>query len=307
MRRDGRKPSPAATGWRTERREFLKAASLAAASLLLPSASHAADVGMAPRQPIRFGLTPVFLTNDLLLLEQLQAYLEKATGHPVQLVTRRSYQEITSLLLAGQIDLAWICGFPYAVHRDALDLVAVPVWKGQPLYRSYLICGAEREVTGFEQLAGDTHAYSDPDSNSGYLVTRALITESGHRPDSFFAHSFFTYGHRNVVRAVSTGLAQSGSVDGYVWDVLSETEPALTRGTRIVRQSELLGFPPVAALKEKADSPELIAARRALLDMAQDEDGRAVLAMLRLDGFQAAEPALFDRIAAKVALVGRLG
>jgi hypothetical protein len=29
------------------------------------------------------------------LLARLQAYLESATGHPVELVTRRTYQEIT--------------------------------------------------------------------------------------------------------------------------------------------------------------------------------------------------------------------
>ena len=57
---------------------------------------------------------------------------------------------------------------------------------------------------------------------------------------------FFTYGHRNVVRAVASGLAQSGSVDGYVWEVMREIEADLTARTEIVQRSEWLAFPPIA-------------------------------------------------------------
>ena len=68
-----------------------------------------------------------------------------------------------------------------------------------------------------------------PDSNSGYLVTRGLLADKGTSPEAFFRQFFYTYGHRNVVRAVAAGLAQSGSVDGYVWEVLQEVEPELRK------------------------------------------------------------------------------
>jgi len=59
--------------------------------------------GMA-RGPFRFGLTPVFLDNDLALLDRLGRYLEARLGRPVELVKRRSDREITVLLLAGRLD-----------------------------------------------------------------------------------------------------------------------------------------------------------------------------------------------------------
>jgi phosphonate transport system substrate-binding protein len=68
---------------------------------------------------IKFGLTPVFLTSDFELLDRLRAYLESATGVPVRLITRRTYQEITSLLLSGQLDAAWICGFPFVANHPS--------------------------------------------------------------------------------------------------------------------------------------------------------------------------------------------
>jgi phosphonate transport system substrate-binding protein len=274
------------------RRSFLVRASLAAAGGLPAVAGE--------RDAFTFGLTPVLVTDDRQLLAHLRAYLEQRLRQPVKLVQRRTYQEITALLLAGQLDAAWICGYPYVVHRDVLALVGVPLWKGRPLYQSYLIVQADREAEGLSDLRGDIHAFSDPDSNSGYLVTRTRLAEMGESPQSFFARFFFTYGHRNVVRAVAAGLAQSGSVDGYVWEVLKATEPGLVAPTRPVQKSDWLGFPPVAALKSRMHEPAIRAFTDALRGMADDPDGRAVLTLLHLDGFAAADPSVFDGIAAQV-------
>lgn len=287
---------------RLDRRELLGAS----ASVLLTSAVGGATRAAADR-PIRFGLTPVFLTNDLELLGRLQSYLQRATGHPIELVTRRTYQEITTLLTTSQLDAAWICGFPYVAHRSELQLVAVPLWHHKPLYRSYLIVDRDRKGSGILDLRGDIHAFSDPDSNSGFLVTRAALAERGLRPETFFAKTFFTYGHRDVIRAVSSGLAGSGSVDGYIYDVVGEIEPDLTAGTRILRASELLGFPPIAAPKNPIDQVRLNALTKALWEMDKDDEGRTVLKMLRLDGFGAEDTASFDAIASKAALVAAAG
>jgi phosphonate transport system substrate-binding protein len=283
------------------RREFLQMALLGgAASLAFPPSSQAQG------EPFRFGLTPVFLSNDLELLGHLRAYLEAKLGGPVELVSRRTYQEITALLVSGQLHAAWICGYPYVQFRDELELVATPSWRGAPLYRSYLITSTGRNV-GWEALRGDIHAFSDPDSNSGFLVTAALLAENRLRPDQFFSHHFFTYGHRNVIRAVASGLARSGSVDGYVWDVMRHIEPDLVGRTQIVRESELLGFPPVASARSLTSDARIAIFREALLSMQRDPAGRMVLEMLRLDGFVATEASHFDTIAAKVAAVGQMG
>ena len=287
---------------RLDKRELLGAT----ASLLLASTISGAAENPA-NGPIRFGLTPVFLTNDLELLGRLQSYLQRATGHLVELITRRTYQEITTLLTTGQLDAAWICGFPYVAHRSELQLVAVPLWHHKPLYQSYLIVDRNRKGSGILDLRGDIHAFSDPDSNSGFLVTRAALAERGLKPETFFTKTFFTYAHRDVIRAVASGLAGSGSVDGYIYDVVAEIDPDLTKDTRILRASEWLGFPPIAAPKTSIDQVRLNVFTKALWEMDGDEEGRAVLRMLRLDGFGAEDPASFDAIASKAALVAASG
>ncbi|UXN58223.1 PhnD/SsuA/transferrin family substrate-binding protein [Phyllobacterium zundukense] len=257
----------------------------------------------AQTDTFRFGLTPVFLSNDLELLRSLQLYLSAKLKAPVELVARRTYQEITALLVSSQIHSAWICGYPFVQFRSALDLVATPIWRGKPLYQSYIIAGHDRKVDDWQQLRGDIHAYSDPDSNSGYLVTQALLTENGLGKGNFFSRYFFTYGHRNVIRAVARGLAQSGSVDGYVWEVMRQLEPELVDQTKIVRRSEWLGFPPIASPKLLASDARIAKLRAALIDMKTDEQGRMILSMLKLDGFAVEDEALFDKIAAKMAIV----
>lgn len=116
-----------------------------AGSLLVATAS----VRTPAETPLRFALTPVLLTSDLVMLEELKRYLERAMERQVHLVTRRTYQEITALLVSRQVEAAWICGYPFVAYRSELALVAVPVWQGQPLYRSYLIGRPDQKARGW--------------------------------------------------------------------------------------------------------------------------------------------------------------
>lgn len=264
-----------------------------AALVALPRAARSAGT-------FRLGLTPVFLDNDAAIIERLRLALSGEMRRPIELVQKRTYQEVTGLLLDRSVDAAWLCGYPYLQHRDVLGLVAVPVWNGAPLYQSYLIAGEQDGATSLADLRGGTHAFSDPDSNSGYLVTASDLIAVGERPDRFFARTIFTYGHRNVVRAVASGLARSGSVDGYVWDALSVLEPDLARRTRVVARSEWLGFPPVCTRQDRIGDEPLQSFRQALLGMSSTPEGRTALEALQLDGFVNADAALFEGIALRM-------
>jgi phosphonate transport system substrate-binding protein len=251
-------------------------------------------------ETIRFGLTPVFLNDDVQLLSAITTYLEGATGYKIDLITRRTYQEVTSLLVSGQLDAAWICGYPFVKYRSELELVAVPLWNGKPLYQSYLIAKSDRDASRLSDLRGDIHAFSDPDSNSGYLVTMAMLNENGFGRETFFKKTLFTYSHRNVIRAVASGLVQSGSVDGYVWEVMREIDPDLVARTKIVRKSEWFGFPPIAASKRFSQTDQIKALKKALLASSDTDAGRAMLDYLRLSGFAVAEASLFDLVSQKI-------
>lgn len=251
-------------------------------------------------EPFRLGLTPVFLDNDAEVIHRLRAAFKVSLGVEIELEQRRTYEEVTGLLLEGSIDAAWLCGYPYLQHRETLSLMAVPLWNGQPLYQSYLIVHKDNDAKSLDELRGQTHAFSDPDSNSGYLVTASDLARIGERPESFFRRTIFTYGHRNVVRAVGDGLVQSGSVDGYVWEALLRTEPELANRTKVLRRSEWLGFPPFCARTDRMEEPQVKGMQQALLDMDKTEQGRAALSLLQLDGMEAGDTALYNGIAKRM-------
>jgi phosphonate transport system substrate-binding protein len=73
----------------------------------------------------------------------------------------------------------------------------------------------------------------------------------------------------------------------------------LTDKTRVVRKSELLGFPPVAANIRLRDTPIVRSIADALNTMSETDAGRALLDTLRLDGFTPGGMELFAGIAQK--------
>jgi phosphonate transport system substrate-binding protein len=275
------------------RRDFAGALALLAAT----SRSRA----QAPT--VRVGITAVFLYDRLRMLGRWQSYLEAATGMRVQFIQRGVYSPIIDGLRAGQIDFAWICGFPYVLHAREFRLIAVPLWRKRPLYQSYLIAGSRSQVVGLADLRGRSFAFSDPLSNSGYLYIRFLLAQQKLRADDYFGRSFFAHSHPNVVEAVAEGLAEGGAVDGYVWEVLAEVMPALTSRTRVLQRSPDFGFPPIVA-GAHVDAAVRSRVQKALLAMHESADGRAVLDELRLDGLDAGSPALFDSIAEMARVVG---
>jgi phosphonate transport system substrate-binding protein len=280
------------------RRSLLLAAALA--SGLAGARARAQESGGAA---IRIGLTPVFLDEQAAFLGTWRNYLEQRLDAPVSFVRRGSYRQIVELLQDGGLDFAWLCGYPFVRHRSELRLLAVPIYQGKPLYRSYLVVPERDTATrGILDLRGKVFAYSDPDSNSGYLYPQYLLRQLSEQPGAFFGRSFFTWSHRAVVEAVGVGLAQGGSVDGYVWDTLAALHPQLTARTRIAHRSPEFGFPPFVA---RGSIPQRTFARvqEVLLRMPGDSEGAALLKRLNLDGFAVGSPALFDGVAAMLGAV----
>jgi phosphonate transport system substrate-binding protein len=255
-----------------------------------------AAMGAEQAATLRIGLTPVFLDNKLSILRIWERYLENRLQRQVEFVQRQTYREITDLLLAGDIQSAWICGFPFVRYSSQFTLLAVPLYRGKPLYQSYMIVPATDESTrDISDLRDKVFAYSDPDSNSGYLVPRVGLRRMGYDPDTFFARTFFAWAHYDVVMAVAEGVAQGGAVDGYVWDTLQKVHPEITQRTRIVNKSRKFGFPPLV-VRNTLPQADVSLLRHVMLKMKDEPDGVVLLRELNLDGFVSGKPELYEGI-----------
>jgi phosphate/phosphite/phosphonate ABC transporter binding protein len=267
---------------------------LALAGFLTCRGANATD---AQTTPIHFGLAAAVITDNLDLYERWAAYLGRKVGRPIQFVQRRTYREALEMLETGEHDFAWLCSLPYAKFRNThvFGVMAVPVFRDKPLYRSYIIVHKDRSFRSIAELEGRIFAYSEPDSNTGYLVPRQMLSDLGHDPDHFFRRTFFTYNHTDMIEAVGERLADGAAVASYVWEYLNQHQPEFVARTKVIQQSGTFGFPPLV-YRVGVDAELRNRMTDALLTMDNDPEGRALLAELMLDRFITEPAGLYDSV-----------
>ncbi len=255
--------------------------------------------GESLKVPIRFGLTAVVATENIRFLDKWSQYLEKKTGHKVEFVLRKSYREVMDLLESGSIQFAWICGYPYTQKRspEFLQLLIVPVYRGAPRYHSYIIVHNNSAYKNFSDLKDKSFAFSDPDSNSGFLYPLALINKQGMSPEKYFRLSFYTFNHAETIQAVAEQVADGGAVDSYIWEYMAISNPELTKKTRIIKKSPSFAFPPIVARLDNAPKVTKLI-KTTLQDMDQDKAGKKLLEQLKLDKFSYYPDSIFNEIRA---------
>jgi phosphonate transport system substrate-binding protein len=273
------------------------------ATALLASAAEAADA--PPHGVLRVGITPVLVEKHLDLNRQFVAYLGEKLGIAATLVQRGSYKQISELLERAEVDVAFTCGLPYVIDHDrfGLELLAAPEVYDGPVYFSYVIVPAESPVRSFEELRGARYAFSDPLSNSGWLVPAHDLARMGTTPEAFFKRTIFTYSHAASVEAVAVRFVDGASVDSYVYDYLARTRPKLVTGTRILARSSAHPIPPVVV--RAGLPPEVKTRLRAVfLEMDRDPRGQVLLAGIGFKRFVAVTDPAFDGIRQMRRVVG---
>ena len=228
---------------------------------------------------------------------QLIDYLAEKLKMPIQVRDPGNYREVNRLLETGETDVAFVCGGPYIEGRArfGLALIAAPIVHGSATYYSNLIVPAGSPAQSLKDLQGKTFAFTDPQSNSGYLVPVADLAALGASPETFFSSHLFTYAHDRSIRAVAEALVDGAAVDSLIWDFLAVTQPALTARAKVISRRGPFGIPPVVA------SPHLDAAtagriREVLLTMHQDPRGRQILQAMLIDRFDLIDDAAYDSI-----------
>jgi phosphonate transport system substrate-binding protein len=233
---------------------------------------------------------------------ELLDYLGRSSGHSVQLIQRKTYDEINLLFPKGEIDLAFICTGPYAAFREkyGFEALATPQVRGQPFYQSYLIVPKDSPYQRLEDLKGRVFAFTDPDSNTGAMVPRFWLAKMGETPESFFSRTIFTYSHDNSILAVAKGLVDAAAVDGHQWEYFEHFSPAHTSRTRVILKSQPFGGPPlVASAKLRDDVRAKI--RELMLSMHNDPEGRRILEKLLIDRFVAPREEWYEPARAMIA------
>jgi phosphonate transport system substrate-binding protein len=235
--------------------------------------------------------------QTIIYYHELLKYLGEKINRNIILVQRKTYAEVNELLGSGDIDLAFICSGPYAVakNRYRLNPVAAPVIMDKETYRSYLIVNHESAYSNLQELRGGTFAFSDPESNTGFLVPNYILHRIGESADQFFIKTFYTYSHDNSIMAVARHLVDGAFVHEQIWEYFKNRHPELTSHARVIYQSEPFGNPPVVASSWlPGETIEQI--KHIFYNFHLDLHGKTILNHLMIDRFVPVREELYDPI-----------
>lgn len=256
--------------------------------------------------PLRFAMTAAFVSEEGVgIYQELVDYVSKELGQPCQLVTGLSYRTVASMLSAGSVHVAFVCGLPYVELVDrpeppvvllAAPIMTAPQYKGVPKYYSYVITHQSKSYDNFLALRGCVYAYNDELSNSGYNMPRARLVELG-QTGGFFGEMLRSGSHEESIRLVATGKADASSVDSLVLDFAKQQGDEYAMQVKVIETLGPAGIPPVVA--SAAVPPDLrdrIA--RIFCTVHKDEAGRAILDRALVDRFSVVEDDNYDDIRA---------
>ncbi len=248
--------------------------------------------------PVKVGVASMITPVDAVKYYQdVIDYIGEQIGRPVQMVHRRTYDEMDSLLEKGEVKIAFICSAPYVKNREqfGIELLAAPSVNGKPLYHSYIIVHNDSPMKTFPELKGKTFAFTDPKSNTGKLYPTYLLKTMGYTPERYFNRFLFSYSHNKSVEMVAKKIVDGAAVESIVYDHMIKTGSPYARQTRIIKRSPPYGIPPVVVTKDI--HPGLRKqVKDAFLAMQKTQKGKAILSAMMIDGFVEVPDRNYDSI-----------
>ena len=119
-----------------------------------------------------------------------------------------------------------------------VELVAAPVlqgerYQGRPIYFSDVIVQADSPLRSFADLKGHSWSYNDPDSHSGYNLTRHHLVQMG-EIHGFFSHVVGAGSHQRSLRLVEDGEVDASAIDSQVLAIELRDHPELASRLKII-------------------------------------------------------------------------
>lgn len=207
-------------------------------------------------------------------------------GRKVVFVQKKTYSEVNDMLRRSELDLAFVCSGPYVAGREdfGMELLAVPLCYGKTVYYSYFIASKQSGIQSFDDLRGKVFAFTDPLSNTGFMVPVYYLARHDETPERYFKKTIFTHSHDNSIQAVANGLADGAAVDSLIYEFMQAKNPELTAKTRVFDQSLPYGIPPVVVTPTL--DPELkTGLKKIFLSIHEDPKGQALLKNIEVERF----------------------
>ena len=246
----------------------------------------------------------VINSNSSKKIEHFIEMLEKKSAYPLEVRYVRSYEQLSKILHDNPTALAWTCGAPYVEDsmEDGQQLVAVPLYKNLPTYRSFIVSRKDDKAKELCDFQSKIFAYSDPRSNSGFVAPAAELKKNGYDINTFFSTKIDTGIHERSIEAIYRGVADVGAIDEYVWDEYTKMHPYIQERLHVIEKIGPFAFTPIVAGRG-VNTLTIEKLQKALVEMSADELGQ-LKADFNMDGFVLKEQNFYDSIKKNMLLIG---
>ena len=234
--------------------------------------------------------------------QQITEWVGRRLGEPATLLAG-PWEERLRRLDGGEVQLGFICGWPYSQRFDRPDrpiellcapVMAAPRYQGRPIYFTDVIVRADSSLRSFGDLRGRSYAYNDPESHSGYNVPRDHLRRLGETA-GYFGRMVAAGSHQASIRLVEQGEVEAAGIDSTVLELEQAQRAGLADRLRVVEAIGPSPIPPVV-VSRTLPVAERQRLRDAFLRMHEDPEGQAILADGLLARFVPVEDRDYDPV-----------
>jgi phosphonate transport system substrate-binding protein len=179
-----------------------------------------------------------FLAPNMLPVYQLIAtHLSRTLNYPIELVVGSSYGEVY------QSEFSFICGLPYVLRTPPrqparIQAIVAPVLQGEryqnkPIYFSDVIVHQDSPFRSFADLRNHSWAYNEPESQSGYGITRYWLAKSGDT-GGYFRRVTEAGFHQTAIRMVCDRQVDGAAIDSLVLQTELRLYPEFSAKLRVI-------------------------------------------------------------------------
>ncbi|MHC4994448.1 MAG: phosphate/phosphite/phosphonate ABC transporter substrate-binding protein [Planctomycetota bacterium] len=227
-------------------------------------------------------------------LQILMAYLRAELDVPCRLSIPDSYEQLVSLFMRGEIDLAYLGGYTYIASRRSIGAIPLVARKRDLDFTSYFLVRTDHPARGLKDLSGLSLAFGSKMSTSGHLMPRFYLERNELHPEAFFESVRYSGAHDATAYLVRDGAVEVGAANASVIDSMFRDGRLLKREVRVLWET-----PPYPnytwAAHPDLDRATLDAVRDAFLKLSTDHpDHAAVLGALDASYYLPVEPGAFQ-------------
>ncbi len=234
---------------------------------------------------LRIGLISVAGDNKSYILEkELANYIGEKLNKKVKLIQKKSYRDINVLLKNNKIDVAFLSTGAYSLYEDkeSLELLARPN-RGKTYYHPIVIAKKDSNINSIEDLKGQSFAFVDTYSYSGYLAMNDYLKKNGMSVNKFFSNSYFTHSHEESINQVTNGTVKAAIVDDWALQYIYNNFPDTALNIKIIKTFPEVATGPVVTHKNYEEKDKI---KEILLSIDKDGAIKGTLSQLQIEKYE---------------------